>query len=63
MSSAALRKLSVTLKALHVPGKPLVVANVYDILSAEAVGALPSCKVLATASMPLHELGALQMMI
>lgn len=39
-----------TLKALHVPGKPLVVANVYDILSAEAVGALPSCKVLATAS-------------
>jgi 2-methylisocitrate lyase-like PEP mutase family enzyme len=38
------------LKALHKPGQPLVLANVYDILSAEAVAALPSCKALATAS-------------
>jgi 2-methylisocitrate lyase-like PEP mutase family enzyme len=38
------------LKALHQPGTPLVLANVYDILSAEAVAALPGCKALATAS-------------
>ncbi|KAH8660595.1 phosphoenolpyruvate phosphomutase-domain-containing protein [Xylariales sp. PMI_506] len=37
-------------KALHEPGRPLILANVYDILSAEAVAQLPSCKALATAS-------------
>jgi 2-methylisocitrate lyase-like PEP mutase family enzyme len=50
MSSKALNQLARTLKALHEPGKPLVLANVYDILSAEAVGSLQSCKALATAS-------------
>ena len=39
-----------TLKSLHKPGNPLVLANVYDALSAEAVAALPSCSALATAS-------------
>lgn len=39
-----------SLKALHVPGKPLVLANVYDILSAQAIAQLPGCKALATAS-------------
>lgn len=39
-----------TFKALHVPGKPIVLANVYDLLSAEAVASLPSSKALATAS-------------
>ena len=48
MSSANI--LAATLKALHRPGQPLVLANVYDILSARAVAALPSCKALATAS-------------
>jgi 2-methylisocitrate lyase-like PEP mutase family enzyme len=38
------------LKSLHKPGQPLVLANVYDILSARAVASLPSCKALATAS-------------
>lgn len=38
------------LKALHKPGQPLVLANVYDIISARAVAVLPSCKALATAS-------------
>lgn len=42
--------LASTLKALHRSGHPLVLANVYDILSARAVAALPSCKALATAS-------------
>ena len=39
-----------TLKALHVPGKPLVLANVFDIASARVVAALPDCKALASAS-------------
>jgi 2-methylisocitrate lyase-like PEP mutase family enzyme len=42
--------LAQTLKSLHKPGRPLVLANVYDILSARAVAALPSCQALATAS-------------
>ncbi|KAM0263196.1 hypothetical protein ACHAQJ_001351 [Trichoderma viride] len=47
---AASNSLAATLKSLHLPGKPLILANVYDILSARAVAALPSCKALATAS-------------
>ncbi|KAN0102175.1 Phosphoenolpyruvate phosphomutase domain containing protein [Hyaloscypha variabilis] len=42
--------LARTLKALHQPGNPLILANVYDILSARAVASLPSSKALATAS-------------
>lgn len=42
--------LARTLKALHQPGNPLVLANVYDILSARVVASLPSSKALATAS-------------
>ncbi|KAG8530804.1 uncharacterized protein KY384_004161 [Bacidia gigantensis] len=38
------------LRSLHVPGKPIIMANVYDTLSAEAVGSLPSCHALHTAS-------------
>ena len=37
-------------KALHKPGQPLVLTNVYDILSARAVASLPAAKALATAS-------------
>jgi len=44
------KTLAGTLKALHKPGDPLVLANVYDILSARAVASLPSSKALATAS-------------
>ncbi|KAL6892007.1 phosphoenolpyruvate phosphomutase domain-containing protein [Trichoderma evansii] len=47
---AASNALATTLKSLHIPGKPLILTNVYDILSARAVAALPSCKALATAS-------------
>jgi 2-methylisocitrate lyase-like PEP mutase family enzyme len=45
-----LNETAKTLKSLHRPGHPLVLANVYDILSAEAVAQLPSSKALATAS-------------
>ena len=45
-----LASLASTLKSLHIPGKPVVFANVYDALSAEAVAAVPSCNALATAS-------------
>lgn len=37
-------------KQLHIPDKPLVLANVYDYPSAQAVAALPSTRALATAS-------------
>lgn len=47
---AASNVLAATLKSLHRPGKPIIFTNVYDVLSARAVAALPSCKALATAS-------------
>ncbi|EXJ61043.1 hypothetical protein A1O7_05196 [Cladophialophora yegresii CBS 114405] len=51
MASAALKSLARTFRALHQqPGKPLILANVYDPLSASIVAALPSCHALATAS-------------
>lgn len=37
-------------RALHVPGKPLLLANVYDTTSARIISSLPGCKALATAS-------------
>jgi len=37
-------------KTLHVPGNPVLLANVYDVTSARIVAALPACKALATAS-------------
>jgi len=40
-------------KALHVPGKPLLLANVYDATSARIVASLPQCVALATASFAL----------
>ena len=42
--------LAKTLKALHEPGNPLIVANVWDAISAKTVAQLPSTKALATAS-------------
>lgn len=47
---AQLNDMAVTLRSLHKPGSPIVLANVYDTLTAEAVGALPGCHALATAS-------------
>jgi 2-methylisocitrate lyase-like PEP mutase family enzyme len=39
-----------TLRALHRPGDPLVVVNVWDAASARVVAAAPGCRALATAS-------------
>lgn len=50
MDTENLNQKAKLLKSLHVPGKPLVLANVYDIASTHTVAALPSCKALATAS-------------
>lgn len=41
---------STALKALHIPGKPVIFANVWDTVSARAIAPLPSCKALASAS-------------
>ena len=38
------------LRALHVPGDPLVVVNAWDAASARTVAALEACKAIATAS-------------
>lgn len=42
--------MSATLKSLHISGKPVVFANVWDTVSAKSVAPLDSCKALATAS-------------
>ena len=39
-----------SLRALHVPGEPLVVVNVWDAASARAVAAVDGCRAIATAS-------------
>lgn len=38
------------LKALHVPGSPIVLTNVWDAITAKTIAALPETKALATAS-------------
>lgn len=48
MSSS--NEMALAFKALHKPGSPLILTNVYDLVSAEAVAALPSCKAIASAS-------------
>ena len=50
MTVASVSAMAASLKALHKSGNPLILANVYDILSARTVAAIPSCKALATAS-------------
>lgn len=49
-SLAAVAALATSFKALHVPGKPLLLANVHDATSARIVASLPGCRALATAS-------------
>ena len=39
-----------TLRALHRPGDPLVLVNVWDAASARTVAAAPGCRAIATAS-------------
>lgn len=50
MSSANQNATAVAFRALHQPGNPLVVTNVYDAATADIVSSLPTCKAVATAS-------------
>ena len=50
MSSQPLNAQAQRLRALHTPGKPLVLTNVWDAISANAIADLPGTKALATAS-------------
>ena len=50
MSPKATNEQAQAFKALHIPGKPVLLPNIYDVTSTRIVGALPACKVLATAS-------------
>jgi 2-methylisocitrate lyase-like PEP mutase family enzyme len=50
MVTATQNELAKKLKALHVPGKPLVLTNVYDAATAAIVCAHPATKAVATAS-------------
>jgi 2-methylisocitrate lyase-like PEP mutase family enzyme len=52
-SITALAAQAKAFKALHAPGTPLLLANVYDALSARTVAALPQCRALASASYAL----------
>jgi 2-methylisocitrate lyase-like PEP mutase family enzyme len=47
---SAIKAAATAFKALHVPRKPLLLANVYDATSARVVASLSQCKALATAS-------------
>lgn len=42
--------LATTFRSLHTPGRPVVLANIYDAASAKAVASLPPTQALATAS-------------
>lgn len=57
MSSQA--TLATTLKALHTPGNPLILTNVWDAISARAVAALPQTTALATASYAIADAAGL----
>ncbi|RDW67012.1 phosphoenolpyruvate protein [Coleophoma crateriformis] len=42
--------LAASFRALHIPGQPLVLTNVYDAVTARAIADLPGTRALATAS-------------
>ncbi len=50
LTSTQLNMLAKRLKSLHVPGQPLVLANVWDASSAKAIASHSRTKALATAS-------------
>jgi 2-methylisocitrate lyase-like PEP mutase family enzyme len=43
------------LRALHVPGDPVVFVNCWDVASARAIAAAPGCRAVATASHAIAE--------
>ena len=50
MSTKTTNDAAKAFKALHIPGAPLILANVWDATSARTIASLPECKALATAS-------------
>lgn len=50
MSSQSQNSIAQRFRSLHVPGKPLVLTNVWDGITANAIAALPQTKAIATAS-------------
>lgn len=48
MTSTDLNKSAVIFKNFHTPGKPLILANVYNAITAEAVASLDSCRAIVT---------------
>lgn len=47
---ATLNTVAKYFRNLHKPGNPLLIANIYDAVSARAIASLPQCPALATAS-------------
>lgn len=47
---ASQNDIAKTFKALHKPGDPIILTNVWDAISAKTVASLPEAKALATAS-------------
>jgi 2-methylisocitrate lyase-like PEP mutase family enzyme len=50
MAQSALNTLALQLRSLYLPGRPLILANVYDAATAFTVAGLPAAKAVATAS-------------
>ncbi|RFU25764.1 hypothetical protein B7463_g10577, partial [Scytalidium lignicola] len=57
---ATLNILAKSFRALHKPGSPVVLANVYDAASAKAVASLPQAKAIATASYAIAQAAGLE---
>ncbi|KAG0227684.1 hypothetical protein BGW42_002768 [Actinomortierella wolfii] len=49
-STSSINVLAARFRALHQPGNPLVLTNVYDAATAEIVASIPTAKAVATAS-------------
>jgi len=50
MSSKTQNDTAKHFRSLHIPGKPLVLTNIWDAITATTIASLPSTKTLATAS-------------
>ncbi len=50
MASPSQNDLAKRFRALHIPGDPLILTNVWDAITATAIASLPQTKALATAS-------------
>lgn len=60
MSSPSQNALALHFRALHVPGKPLILTNIWDAITASAIAAQPATKALATASFAIAAAAGLE---